>query len=90
MEFSSGPSGAGVRKEVPLLAPLPRLHRILVLAAVLVAAIGGGLLLAYAVPALPLPTGGLLLGSALGLAAGFLLVHDFHPAPRPVRVQRRR
>jgi len=37
-----------------------------------------------------LPAGGLLVGTGAGLVVAFLLTHDFHQQPRPVRVQRRR
>jgi hypothetical protein len=37
-----------------------------------------------------LPAGGLLVGTGAGLVVAFLLTHDFHHQPRPVRVQRRR
>lgn len=71
-----------------MLAPLPRLHRLMVAAIVLVAGLGAGLVLAQV---LPLPAGGVLVGAAIGCLLGFLLIHDFHhPAARHVRVTRRR
>lgn len=89
MESSPDSSpGTGLRKGQPLLAPLPRLHRTVVLTIVLLAAIGGGVLLSYSVPALPLPVGGLLLGAGVAALVGFLLLHDFHEGVQPARVRR--
>ncbi len=72
-----------------MLAPLPRLHRVVLIVLVLALGITGGVVAAQ-VWGFSLPMGGLLVGSLAGLGIGFLLVHDFHPAPRPVRVSRRR
>jgi hypothetical protein len=63
-----------------LLAPLPRLYRIILFAVVLALGIGSGVLLAQA---WELPAGGVLVGAAGGLLIAYLLVHDFHHAPRP-------
>jgi uncharacterized membrane protein len=70
-----------------LLAPLPRLHRIIVIASVLLIGVVAGVWVAQS---WSLPVGGLLVGTGAGLVVAFLLTHDFHHAPRPVRVQRRR
>jgi len=70
-----------------LLAPLPRLYRIVVVAVVLALGLGAGVLMAQS---WDLPAGGVLVGSLAGLALAYLLVHDFHHAPRPARVPRRR
>ena len=48
--------------------------------------IGGSIVLAQL---LPLPFGGVVAGSALGLAIGFVLVHDFQRTPQPDRAVRR-
>lgn len=63
---------------VPMIGPLPRLHRYLfVLAAVLVGAGLGGW--AGLVPEVPVGVGGgVLAGVSLGLGAAFLVVHDSH------------
>lgn len=75
-----------------MLAPLPRLHRVVLTLLVLGLGIMGGVAAAQA-SGLSLPAGGLVVGSAAGLAIGFLLVHDFHHQatadPRPARVLRR-
>lgn len=90
MESSLDPSGRALGRGKPVLAPLPRLHRAVVLAIVLCAALGGGVLLSYAVPALPLPAGGIVVGSAVAALVAFLLLHDFRPAVQPARVRRHR
>jgi uncharacterized membrane protein YccC len=61
-----------------MIGPLPTLHRyLLVLSAVLVC-IGFGVW-AGLVPEVPVGVSdGVLAGVAVGLAAAFLLVHDFH------------
>ncbi|MET0523171.1 MAG: hypothetical protein ABWZ91_00090 [Nocardioides sp.] len=69
-----------------MLAPLPRLHRIIVVASVLLIGVIAGVWVAQA---WSLPAGGLLVGTGAGLVVAFLLTHDFHHRPRPVRVQRR-
>lgn len=75
-----------------MLAPLPRLHRVVLTLLVLGLGIVAGVAAAQAW-GLSLPAGGLVIGSAAGLVVGFLLVHDFHhhaaAEPRPVRVLRR-
>jgi hypothetical protein len=70
-----------------LLAPLPRLYRIVLFAVALALGIGSGVLLASAWGP---PAGGVLVGLGAGILVAFLLTHDFHPAPRPARVHRRR
>ena len=70
-----------------MLAPLPRLYRIVLFAVVLALGIGSGVLVAAA---WDVPAGGILVGTAAGLAVAYLLTHDFHHAPRPARVPRRR
>jgi uncharacterized membrane protein len=69
-----------------LLAPLPRLHRIIVVASVLLIGVIAGVWVAQL---WSLPAGGLLVGTGTGLVVAFLLTHDFHHQPRPVRVHRR-
>jgi len=70
-----------------MLGPLPRLYRSLVATAALVVFIACGIWLARM---LPLPVGGLLLGSAAGVLIAFVLVHDFHQRrTQPGRIVRR-
>lgn len=71
-----------------MLAPLPHLHRVVLTVLVLALGIVAGVI-AGQVWGFSLPVGGLLVGSMVGLGIGFLLVHDFHSAPRPARVTRR-
>lgn len=75
-----------------MLAPLPRLHRVVLTLLVLGLGLAGGAAAAQ-VWELSFPLGGLAVGSGAGLAVGFLLVHDFHhhatPVPRPARALRR-
>lgn len=89
----TGPRSYGERgrpdRWLPMLAPLPRLYRLLLTLVVLGLGLLAGVVAAQ-IWGLHLPLGGLLVGSAAGLAIGFLLVHDFHHQPRPVRVTRRR
>ena len=69
------------------MAPLPRLYRMIVVAVLLAIGIGAGAVLAQF---WDLPAGGVLVGCLAGLAVAYLVVHDFHHAPRPARVPRRR
>lgn len=73
-----------------MLGPLPALHRFLLVLAALVVCVGIGFWLG-AVPEIPLNLRvGLLAGAGAGVAAAFVLVHDFHQGhPRPARVRRR-
>jgi hypothetical protein len=73
-----------------MLGPLPALHKYLLVAAALVVCTGIGLWF-VAVPEIPLNLRvGLVAGAATGIAASFVLVHDFHQREgRAVRVRRR-
>lgn len=70
-----------------VLAPLPRLYRLLVLASVLTVCIGAGVWLARSYD---LPFGGVLVGTSAGLLIAFAVLHDFRGRTRPTRVPRRR
>jgi predicted histidine transporter YuiF (NhaC family) len=73
-----------------MLGPLPALHRYLLVLAALVVCMGIGLWFG-AVPEIPLNLRvGLVAGAAAGVAAAFVLVHDFHQRQgRAARARRR-
>ena len=73
-----------------MLAPLPALHKIVLVLAALVVGTGIGLWLGV-MPEVPLtPRAGVLAGTATGAAAAFVLVHDFHQRrTRTARAHRR-
>lgn len=73
-----------------MLGPLPTLHRYVLVLAALVVCVGIGLWFG-ALPEVPLNLRvGLLAGGATGVAAAFVLVHDFHRRQaRPERARRR-
>ena len=73
-----------------MLGPLPALHRFVLVLAALVVCVGIGLWFG-AVPEIPLNLRvGLVAGATAGVAAGFVLVHDFHQGRgRSARVRRR-
>ncbi|RYB95474.1 hypothetical protein EUA93_14655 [Nocardioides oleivorans] len=74
-----------------MLGPLPSLHRFALVLAALVVCVGIGFWLGV-VPEIPLNVRvGLLAGGAAGVAAAFVLVHDFHQRHvRPSRMRRHR
>lgn len=74
-----------------MFGPLPRLYRMLLVVAALAVFVGIGAWLG-AQPAVPVRmAGGIAIGAALGLAATFLVLHDFHHRSgyQPVRARRR-
>ena len=73
-----------------MFGPLPALHRLVLVAGALLVGTGIGFWLG-AVPEVPLNLRvGLVAGTTAGIAAAFVLVHDFHHRQaRPVRVRRR-
>ncbi|RYC12805.1 hypothetical protein [Nocardioides zhouii] len=73
-----------------MLGPLPTLHRFVLVLAALVVCVGIGFWFGV-MPEIPLNLRvGLLAGTAAGVAAAFVLVHDFHQRQtRPSRARRR-
>lgn len=73
-----------------MLGPLPPLHRLLLIATVLVVGIAAGAWIAhFAAPAVA-ATAGAGFGAVAGLFLGVVLIHDFHHHQRrSVRVLRR-
>ena len=73
-----------------MLGPLPALHRIVLVVSALAVFVGLGVWLGV-MPEVPLNVRlGLLAGGATGLAAAFVLVHDFHEREhQPARARRR-
>lgn len=73
-----------------MFGPLPTLHRFVIVLAALVVCIGIGFWFG-AMPEIPLNLrAGLLAGTAAGIAAAFVLVHDFHRRQtRPARARKR-
>ena len=73
-----------------MLGPLPALHRIVLVLSALAVCIGLGVLLGV-MPEVALNVRiGLIAGAATGLAAAFVIVHDFHQRERhPARARRR-
>jgi hypothetical protein len=71
-----------------VFGPLPRLHQLLVVLTTLGVGIASGIWLAQfsSVPAAALAGAGW--GAVAGLSLAYLLLHDFHHRPRPVRVRR--
>jgi xanthine/uracil permease len=72
-----------------VLGPLPRLHRLLLIATVLVVGIASGAWIALFTPLPVAATAGAAVGAVAGLLLGYLLVHDFSQSARTVRVHRR-
>ena len=73
-----------------MLGPLPTLHRFLIILGALVVCVGIGFWVG-AVPEIPLNLRvGLIAGTAAGIAAAFVLVHDFRERQsRPARARKR-
>ena len=73
-----------------MFGPLPLLHRIVLAAISLCFGIVAGVWIAHATPLPVAVSAGALAGGLIGLVAAYALVHMTSPAPRPVRVTRRR
>jgi hypothetical protein len=73
-----------------MFGPLPLLHRIVLGTTSLCFGVVAGMWIAHTT-SLPLAiSGGALSGGLLGLVGAFVIGHDPHTQPRPVRVTRRR
>lgn len=73
-----------------MLGPLPVLHRLVLVLSALAVCIGIGVWLGV-MPEVPLNVRlGLVVGAVTGLAAAFVLVHDFHQHDRRQSPARRR
>lgn len=75
------------RSETTVFGPLPRMHRLLVIATALVVGMLSGIWLVAVVGAPVLIGAGIGWGLLAGLLLNYVLLHDFHDR-RPVRVRR--
>ena len=73
-----------------MFGPLPLLHRIVLGAISLCFGIVAGVWIAHSTPLPVAISGGALAGGLVGLVAAYAIAHSTNPAPRPVRVARRR
>jgi hypothetical protein len=71
-----------------MFGPLPRLHRMLVIATALAAGVLSGVWLAELIAGPALVAAGIGWGVLVGLLLEFVLLHDFQHHPRPSRVRR--
>lgn len=73
-----------------MFGPLPLLHRIVLGVISLFFGVVAGMWIAHATSVPIAISGGALAGGLLGLVGAFVIGHDSHTQPRPVRVTRRR
>ena len=71
-----------------VIGPLPRLHRLIVVAAALIVAIASGAWLAHFSPLTDAVAVGAIWGGLAGIVLAYVLVHDFHAHPHAIRVRR--
>jgi uncharacterized membrane protein AbrB (regulator of aidB expression) len=71
-----------------VFGPLPRLHQLLVVLTTLAVGIASGIWLTQFSTVPTAAVAGACWGAAAGLSLSYLLLHDFHHRPRPVRVRR--
>lgn len=71
-----------------VIGPLPRLHRLLVVATALIVGVVSGMWVVNVAGVPALVAAGLGWGLLAGLLLTYLLVHDFDHRPQPVRVRR--
>lgn len=73
-----------------MLGPLPTLYRVIVSVCALLACVGLGAWLAFALPVPLLAGAGAGIGAGIGVVTVLLLTHDFahhHAAPHHVRIR---
>jgi hypothetical protein len=73
-----------------LLGPLPRLHRLVLVAISICSGVLAGAWIAHATPLPVAVSMGALAGGLLGPLVAYALVHTSPAEPRPIRVTRRR
>lgn len=73
-----------------VFGPLPRLHRLLVVVTALAVGIASGVWIAQFSTLPAAAIAGAAWGALAGVLLGYVLLHDFHHRPRPVRVHHRR
>ncbi|WP_395659900.1 hypothetical protein [Nocardioides sp.] len=71
-----------------VIGPLPRLHRLLVVVTSLIVGMLSGIWLVNATGVPALVAAGVGWGLLAGLLLTYVLLHDFHHRPQPVRVRR--
>lgn len=73
-----------------MLGPLPRLHRLVVVAVTLLVGVASGAWVAAFTPLAVAVSAGAAGGALAGLLAAYLLLHEAHHSdhPRPIRVRR--
>ncbi|GAA4366910.1 hypothetical protein [Nocardioides caricicola] len=71
-----------------MIGPLPRLHRLLVVAVALIVAIASGAWVAHFSPLPVAAAAGAMWGFLAGVVLAYVLVHDFHSHADAVRVRR--
>ncbi|MCW2736611.1 MAG: hypothetical protein JWN97_1255 [Nocardioides sp.] len=85
VRYSAGPA-----RGFDMLGPLPALHRFVLVVAALLVCTGIGFWFGV-MPEAPLNVrAGVLAGTATGVAAAFVLVHDFHQRQKRTARARRR
>lgn len=71
-----------------MFGPLPRLHKVLVVTVALAVGLIAGFWFVHSTPLPALVAAGIGWGVLTGVLLAYLLLHDFHHRPRPVRVRR--
>jgi hypothetical protein len=71
-----------------VFGPLPKLHRLLVVITALLVSMLSGIWLVEVTGMPTLLSAGIGWGLLAGLMLNYVLLHDFHHRPRPVRVRR--